>query len=66
MLIRRKVLEQHNRSLVPGSVVLLAPHYRDGMESIYTDMSKVLRRVVPDPIPADALGSSALAEDTLQ
>ena len=45
---------------------MLAPHYRDGMESIYTDMSKVLRRVVPDPIPADALGSSALAEDTLQ
>ena len=56
-------LERHDRSPVPGSVVLLAPHYRDGMELIYSDMRKVLRFVEPDPISADALGSSAVAED---
>ena len=32
-----------NRSPVPGSVVLLAPHYRDGMELIYDDVREVLR-----------------------
>ena len=65
MHIRRMVLERYNRSPVPGSVVLLAPHYRDGMELIYKDMRKVLRFYLPDPLPADALGSSAVAEECM-
>ena len=64
--IRRMVLERHDRSPVPGSVVLLAPHYREGMDLIYEDMRKALRFVVPDPMRADALGSSAGPEDNLQ
>ena len=63
--IRRKVLARHQRSPRPGSVVLLAPHYRDGMELIYNDMRKVLRFVVPDPILADALGCSAVAKECM-
>ena len=65
LTIRRTVLARHDRSPDPGSALLLAPHYKDGMELIYNDISKVLR-FVPDPMPADALGSSAVAEDNLQ
>ena len=64
--IRRKVLEQkHRPPPVPGKVVLLAPHYKDGMELIHKDMRKVLRYYLPDPLPADALGSSAVAEECM-
>ena len=65
MHIRRKVLERHQRSPLPGSVVLLAPHYREGMEEIHDDMRKVFRLVEPDPIPDDALGCSAVAKECM-
>ena len=61
--IRRRVLAQHDRSPVPGSVTLLGKHYREGMDLIHDDMRKVLRFVEPDPISAEDLGSSAVAED---
>ena len=51
--IRRAVLDQHNRSPVPGSVTLLAPHYTDGIEKMYSDMAAVIRYVRPDPIEED-------------
>ena len=64
--IRRKVLEQKHRAPpVPGKVVLLAPHYKDGMELIHKDMRKVLRYYLPEPLPADALGSSAVEEECM-
>ena len=45
---------------------MLGKHYREGMDLIYDDMRKVHRFVEPDPISAEDLGSSAVAEDTLQ
>ena len=62
MRIRRKVFARHDRSPIPGSVSLLAPHYREGMEMVYTDMRKVIRFVQPDPMPAAAIGSSDMAQ----
>ena len=63
--IRRTVLKKYNRSPVPGSVTLLAPYYREGMELIYIDMRKVLRYLLPDQMPADALGSSKVEEECM-
>ena len=62
MDIRRRVLEKHGRSPVPGSVTLLGKHYREGMDLIHNDMRKVLRKVVPEPIAAESLGGGSLAE----
>ena len=43
--IRRQVLTEQNRSLGSGSITLLAPHYKEGMEKMYAS----LRRVVSSP-----------------
>ena len=51
--IRREVFERFNRSPVPGSVTLLAPHYKDGVEKMYLDMAAVIRYVRPAPIDED-------------
>ena len=63
--IRRKTMARHGRRPVPGLVTLLAPHYRQGMEMLYQDMSKVIRLVQPDMIPANSIGSSAMAQERL-
>ena len=43
--IRLAVLAIHDRSPVPGSVTLLAPHYREGMELIYEGVRQVRRQL---------------------
>ena len=60
--IRRRVLEKHGRSPVPGSVTLLAPYYKEGMDEIHADMRRISRYVVPDPMPEEALGSADMAK----
>ena len=63
---RRTVLEQNHRPPpVPGTVQLLAPHYRDGMEQIYRQMRKVIRFVEPPPIAAEDLGSADFAQECM-
>ena len=51
--IRRAVFERYNRSPVPGSVTLLAPHYKEGVDKMHSDMAEVIRFVSPSPIPQD-------------
>jgi hypothetical protein len=60
--IRRAVFAQHNRPLVPGSITLLAPHYKEGMERMYSDLARVTRFVKPDSMDAEAIGSAEVAE----
>ena len=71
MDIRRRVLARHDRSPVPGSVTLLAPWYKEGVELMYTDMRKVTRYVASDPMPQEvladldpSLGSTDAAKDS--
>ena len=63
LAIRRAVFRQHNRSPEPLSITLLAPHYKDGMERMYSDMARVTRFVKPDPMDAEALGKAELAKE---
>ena len=46
--IRRAVLTGQNRSPVPGSITLLAPHYKEGMERMYASLRRVVGYVQPD------------------
>ena len=47
----------------PGSITLLAPRYKEGMERMYSDLARVTRFVKPDPMGAEALGSDELAKE---
>lgn len=42
---------------------MLAPHYTDGLEIMYRDLKQVTRFVQPDPMPAEALGSTEVAKE---
>ena len=61
--LRRATLSQHNRSPVPGSVTLLAPHYKHGMDKMYADIRAVARFVQPDPITGFGVLDSTFAND---
>ncbi len=61
--LRRATLQQFNRSPVSGSITLLAPHYKEGMEKMYADIKRVARYVVPDQITAAGIGDQAVADD---
>ena len=63
--IRRTVLTKHGRPPVAGSIELLAPHYKEGMEEIYKDMRKVMRLLEPEPIAVHLLGDSDTAEECM-
>ena len=41
---------------------MLAPYYKEGLELVYGDMRKIVRLVVPDPIPDAAIGSADVAQ----
>ena len=43
--LESKAAAIHDRSPVPGSVTLLAPHYREGMELIYEGVRQVRRQL---------------------
>jgi hypothetical protein len=47
--IRRALFMQYDRSPVPGSIMLLAPHYKQGLEGMYSDLALVTRLVTPGP-----------------
>ena len=63
MAIRRAVFTRHNRSPEPGSITLLAPHNKEGMERMYSDLARAMRLVKPDPMAAEARGSDELAKE---
>ena len=64
--IRRAVCTLHNRSPVPGSITLLAPHYKQGMERMYSDLARATRFVKPEPTDAEDIGSAEVAKQMNQ
>ena len=41
---------------------MLAPHYKDGMERMYSDLARVTRFVTPPPLDVEVLGAELAVE----
>ena len=48
LTIRRAVFTECNRSLAPGSIALLAPNYKQGLEKMYASLARVTRFIEED------------------
>ena len=44
------------------SITLLAPHYKDGMDNMYSDLQPAMRFVTLAPLGAEVLGAELAAE----
>ena len=62
MAILRAVFRQHNRSPEPGSITLLAPHHKDGMDKMHFDLQRATRFVTFAPLGAEILGAELAVE----
>eukprot|EP00974_Lingulodinium_polyedra_P103331 10005113-Lingulodinium_polyedra.AAC.1 len=59
--IRRAVLAQHNVSPFPGQITLLALHYKEGMERMYSDLARAIRYAKPTPFRPEDISSTEFA-----